>query len=179
MGSSAGAFSFVWCLLGFILWLAMLGWVYNDATEKGHGGCIWLFLVFIFGFTGLIVYLIFFHGMPAIGNYRATRRDEDLQYRSMYRSSISEPESRASGNTWGQTSPMLTTPMGDPGFFDEELDRLIKSGKFTEARDYLTDMKSMAREMDDVKGLANYQQYDGRITGATNIARRKASSSRF
>lgn len=174
MGSSAGAFSFVWCILGFFLWLAMLGWVYNDATEKGHGGCIWLFLVFIFGFTGLAVYLIFFHGMPAIGNYRATRRNEDLQYRSMYRSP--EPDSRASGNAWGQTSPMLTTPMGDPGFFDEELDRLIKDGQYNEARDYLNDMKSMAREMDDLKGLANYQQYEERITGAANYVRRKGSS---
>ncbi len=150
----------IWSLVAFIIWIAVLAWVYLDAQEKGRSGCLWVFVVFFSGFLGLAVYLLFFHGSPVVQRHQAVNRSEDIKYRSMYRSeefrgSQSPQKSYGSG-----TQPSLRA---DPAFVDEELERLLKEKKFSDARAYLKDMQEMAVEMNDKQGQANYKQYEARI----------------
>ena len=154
-----------------LLPLLLLFWIYGDAEENGQSGCLWVILVMIFSYPALIVYLLLFHGMPAMRRPSSPRRDEDLQYRSMYRSEISDPGTKYP-NTWGEPSKMVSAPKGDADFFDEELDKLIMAGKISEARKYMRDMISMAKEMGDSKGMANYKLYESRINRAAGSGAR-------
>jgi len=169
-------------IFGFIILLvhiAILAWVYSDANEKGHSGCLWAFLVFFFGLFALAAYLIFFHGFPATTSHRAVDRSEDLQYRSKYRGAAPPSGSWQSSGQWGQPSAMTSAPTADPGFRDDELDKLISEGKLTEARAYLRDMQAVAREMGDTKGLANYRLYEGKISRAASSPGKGTFGSRY
>ncbi|MCD6457287.1 MAG: PLDc N-terminal domain-containing protein [Thermoproteales archaeon] len=42
----------------FILWIAVVIWVYKDAEKRGENGVLWLLVVLVGGIIGLIVYLI-------------------------------------------------------------------------------------------------------------------------
>ena len=42
----------------FILWIAVVIWVYKDAEKRGENGVLWLLVVLVGGIVGLIVYLI-------------------------------------------------------------------------------------------------------------------------
>lgn len=155
-------------LIGFVIWILVLVWVYNDAEANGNGGCLWVFLVWFFGLVGLAVYLIFFHPSPVPRRHRATNRNADFLYRAQYCS----PGRSGSGpgplpSTWG-SDPQGSGATPDADFRDDELERLINAGKFSEARAYLRDMLSIAREMNDAKGMANYRQYEIRIARAAS-----------
>ena len=165
----------IW-LIGTLIWFAVLGWVYNDAEENGHGGCLWVLIVAIFGFLGLAIYLIFFHGFPSrsAGRRRPAGRGEDLLVRSQYRGGGQAPSGQ-----WEHTAPRPGALKADPGFRDEDLDRLIEQGKFTQAREYLRDMKKLAKEMDDATTLTNYSQYEERIARASRQSSGGGSVSRY
>jgi hypothetical protein len=42
----------------FILWVAVIIWVYRDAERRGMNGVLWALLVFIGNLIGLLIYLI-------------------------------------------------------------------------------------------------------------------------
>lgn len=56
----------------------------------------------------------------------------------------------------------------DKYFHDETLDKLIADDKLYEARVYLKDMISLAKEMDDRRGISNYKQYEKKLAQASN-----------
>ena len=58
-------------------------------------------------------------------------------------------------------------PDGDPDFSDDELDALIKAGRFSEARKILSDLTGIARQLRDMKLLGNYHKYELRLVQAT------------
>lgn len=164
--STPAAFSLIWSLIGFVIWLLVIGWIYSDAEAQARSGCLWAALFFFFGFLALAIYLIFFHGISALDRHRAVNRGNDLGYRSMYRQPQPDAGTWKAPNMWGTASAASTPATADPDFRDLELDRLIKEGKLSEAREYLRDMINVAKEMGDSKGLANYRQYESRISRA-------------
>ncbi len=42
----------------FVVWILLAVWVYRDAKKRGMEATLWLLLVLLTGFIGLIVYLI-------------------------------------------------------------------------------------------------------------------------
>jgi len=164
-------FMFIFGLLPLLL----LFWIYNNAEENGHGGCLWVILVLIFGYAALAVYLIFFSGLISNRQHRAPDRNEDLQYRSMYRT---EPASAATqySNVYGAASPMMSAPETDLDFSDEQLDKLIRNGKTKEARAHLNDMISIAKEMGNRQQAANYKKYESKVKRMTNSGRAETGS---
>jgi H+/Cl- antiporter ClcA len=42
----------------FVVWILLAVWVYRDAKKRGMEATLWLLLVLLTGFFGLIVYLI-------------------------------------------------------------------------------------------------------------------------
>ena len=164
------AVSFFWSITMFLLWIGLLFWLYNDAEANGYSGCLWMVLFFFFHIIALAVYLIFFHGVSAIRSpHRAVNRNDDLTYRSEYRASTSPPrKTYSSGQGWGNTVAPTSMGKADKFFRDETLDKLIAEDKLYEARVYLKDMISLAKEMDDQRGIANYKQYEKKLSQATN-----------
>ncbi len=165
----------VFWIIAFLLWLGVIAWIFNDAEEKGHMGCLWAFILVATGPIGMAVYLLFFHGVTASGNRHSPRQAEDLRLRSIYRKPAggSNDPDRAAGHTL----PIAMGAEGDPTFRDEDLELLIRAGMLVEAREYLEEMKAVAREMNDMKGLANYSRYDRKVAqaGATpDIKTRRA-----
>lgn len=45
-------------LFFFIIWIAIIVWVYKDAERRGMNGVLWSLLVFIGNLIGLLIYLI-------------------------------------------------------------------------------------------------------------------------
>jgi len=45
-------------LFFFIIWIAIIVWVYKDAERRGMSGVLWALLVFIGNLIGLLIYLI-------------------------------------------------------------------------------------------------------------------------
>jgi hypothetical protein len=45
-------------LIGFIIWIYMLYWVYKDAKRRGKSGGLWLVITLFLGIIGLIIWLI-------------------------------------------------------------------------------------------------------------------------
>ena len=140
-------------IISLIIHIMILMWVYSDAEANGNSGCLWAILVFFFGIWALAIYLIFIRGVSAIPRRSAVDRNMDLQYRSQTRQSPAR-------------TPDRSRVEADANYYAPELDRLIELRKFSEARSYLNDMQKMAREMNDLKALANYASYEARISQA-------------
>ena len=90
-----------------------------------------------------------------------------------------QPSSRAPSIYNGvydrKESPSLTgasPESGDPEFRDEELERLIEDGELIAARKYLREVIQVAREMNEMKVVRNYEQYEARISKAATDSRR-------
>lgn len=163
-------------LFSFLVWIAILFWVYSSAEDNFNSGCLWFIIVFIFGFLGLIVYLIVYISSRRASGHRAVDRNADLNVRAIYRNG-SGPQSPS--GQWGQSAPTSRGIKPDPNFRDEDLDRLIEAGKLAEAREYLRDMKSLAREMNDTTTLNNYNQYDRKIATASRQSSTNGFGSRY
>jgi hypothetical protein len=138
-------------IIGLIIRIAIVSWVYNDAQERGNNGCLWAILVFISPLLALVIYLIFFRGTGR--RHEAINRNDDFTY-------------RAKGMHGNLGLPADSSSKADSNYYDAELDKLIDLGDFSGARSYLRDMQKMAREMNDKKALANYSVYEQRITQA-------------
>lgn len=164
----------IFAVIFFFLPILLLFWIYNNAEENGHGGCLWVILVLFFGYAALAVYLIFFSGFISNRQTPGPKRNEDLKYRSMYRA---EPASATSKfpNTYGEVSPMQSGVSADSSFQDETLERLIRNGRIKDARDHYNDMVSIAKEMGDRQQVANYKKYDSRIKTAWKKEKAKTS----
>ena len=50
--------SFIGGLIGFVLWIVIMVWIYNIAKRKGRHAVGWLILGFFFSFLTLIVLLL-------------------------------------------------------------------------------------------------------------------------
>ena len=50
--------SYIGGLLGFVLWIVVLVWIYNIARRKGRHAVGWLILGFFFSLISLIVLLV-------------------------------------------------------------------------------------------------------------------------
>jgi hypothetical protein len=57
-----GSFRFFSSLLFFVIWIAILAWVYRDAEKRRMNGILWTLLVFIGNIIGLIIYLLVRNG---------------------------------------------------------------------------------------------------------------------
>ena len=53
-----GSFIFLIPLVWFIIGLVLCIWVYRDAEKRGMSGVMWLIVVLITSFIGLIIYLV-------------------------------------------------------------------------------------------------------------------------
>jgi hypothetical protein len=162
-------FGVIWGLLSFVLWIALLCWIYSDAEANGYSGCLWAILFLFFNLPALVVYLVFFHGISAPRAFhRAVSRNDDLLYRSQNRTArLSSAGAGQYASGWGNTVEPVSMGRPDPDFRDETLDRLIAANKLSEARTYMKDMISVAREMNDQRGASNYRQYEQRISQAS------------
>jgi hypothetical protein len=45
-------------VIGFILWIVIMVWIYNIARRKGRHAVLWVILGFFFSFLALIVLLL-------------------------------------------------------------------------------------------------------------------------
>ncbi len=52
----ASATSLICCVAWFIINIAILIWVYQDANKRGANGVLWAIIVFIAGLLGLLLY---------------------------------------------------------------------------------------------------------------------------
>jgi hypothetical protein len=173
-------FTFTWYafwIIACILWLGVIAWIYNDAEEKGHMGCLWAIILAAAGPIGLAVYLLFFHGVTGSAKRHSPRQAEDLRLRSIYRQPAggsNDPESDS-----GHMPPVVIGTAGDPTFRDEDLELLIRAGMLDEAREYIEEMKAVALEVNDMKGLANYSRYDRKVTQAGSTPEIKNRRDRY
>lgn len=131
-------------------------WVYIDAENNYNSGCMWAIAIWFFFPIALPAYLIIsFRDKQTVKHSKVDRAD-DIGYRAMYTSrKYQKPE---------YTSSYGSSTKSDPDFVDEELEKLIRFGKLSEARLYLKDMLDVAREMNDELMQANYRRYEARIT---------------
>jgi len=61
------------------------------------------------------------------------------------------------------TVPMVDTEEADP-IHDEYIENLLQTGRFLQAKDYVRDMRSLAREQLDQETARYYELYDRRIS---------------
>lgn len=52
----SSAFSLVCCIGWFVLNIAILIWVFQDANKRGVNGLLWALIVFFAGIVGLLLY---------------------------------------------------------------------------------------------------------------------------
>ncbi len=145
---------------GVVIVILMAIWIYFDAEIHNQDGAIWLILVVFLNILALLTYLIFFRSArQIISLHKATNRNEDFLIRGQHITG-------KSGHGKTMAGDMRTTSglRPDPKFEDLELMQLIKSGKLSKARSYLNDMLQLAREMNDMQGVANYGPYEELIT---------------
>jgi hypothetical protein len=45
-------------IVTLVVWVAMLIWVYRDATRRGMNAMLWVVIVFFLHLLGLVVYLV-------------------------------------------------------------------------------------------------------------------------
>jgi uncharacterized membrane protein len=45
-------------VIGFILWIVIMVWIYNIARRKGRHALLWVILGFFFSFIALIILLL-------------------------------------------------------------------------------------------------------------------------
>jgi hypothetical protein len=153
------------CAIYFVLmlvWLVIAILVYREAEKFGMNGCLWAAVVFFFGLIGVIIYVI------------VSRLERNAQARGAptgYGARTGIPGGPQPGPALYSTT---TSTAPDPGFRDEQLDELIDEGRLGEARNYLREMIQMAREMNDMKGIRNYSQYEVRINKAAMDSRRRS-----
>jgi hypothetical protein len=57
-------FMFVFMAVWFVIALLLAIWVYKDAEIRGENGALWLILVLLTGWIGLIIWLIIRTGKP-------------------------------------------------------------------------------------------------------------------
>jgi RNA polymerase subunit RPABC4/transcription elongation factor Spt4 len=60
-------------LFFFILWIAVIVWVYKDAERRGMSGILWALLVFIGNLIGLLIFLIVRQDHPVFGASEGSR----------------------------------------------------------------------------------------------------------
>jgi hypothetical protein len=163
-------------VISLVIWIAILVWVYNSAEENFNAGCLWFIIVFLFPFLGLVIYLIvYLTSQRPAPRHRAVNRNADFNIRAAYTDRNGSSSGQPPSGQWGHAGGSSRGIKPDPAFRDEDLDRMIAAGRLSEAREYLRDMKSLAREMNDTTTLNNYSQYDRKIANAS----RKSSSNGF
>ena len=179
MDSGPSIFGPVMYLFSLAIWIAILFWVYNNAEENYNAGCLWTLVVLVFGFLGLVIYLIVMFSPQRAPRHYAVDRNADFNVRAIYRDGTAASPGRPPSGQWGHPAGSSRGLKPDPGFRDEDLDRLISSGRLSEAREYLRDMKSLAREMNDTTTLNNYSQYDQKIASASRQSSTHGFSMRY
>ncbi len=50
--------SWVWAVVGFIVWILIISWTATLASRKGRSGFLWGLLAFFFSFIALIVVML-------------------------------------------------------------------------------------------------------------------------
>jgi hypothetical protein len=45
-------------IVALAVWIALLVWVYRDATRRGMNGALWVVVVFFLHLIGLVIYLV-------------------------------------------------------------------------------------------------------------------------
>jgi hypothetical protein len=133
-------------------------WVYSDALDKGYDGITWFVLVWFFNIPALLIYIIFFRGIAPAPMHKATKNEWDVAIRSGFRKQEEAEQARASSEN---------------KFTDEKLDKLIETGKFAEAREYVRDIIKVSAEMKDTITPANYSRYLSRLEKFGDVGSRK------
>jgi hypothetical protein len=57
-GVAGAALTLVCAGILFLVNIAILVWVYQDANKRGTNGCLWAIVVFFLGLIGLILYIL-------------------------------------------------------------------------------------------------------------------------
>lgn len=156
---------------GFIIHIAIIIWIYNDAETHNNTGLIWVLLVIFFPFLAVVVYLVLFRG-ASIGparQHKAVGRNEDFNIRAKYTARYKKGRGTTgdTGGTMAGTAPAVID------FTDITLDRLLEDGKLSDARAYLEDMLQVAKDMNDEEGLKNYSSYQTKIASAQKRGTKK------
>ena len=47
-----------WVIVWLVIWILVGIWVYKDAEKRGKSGALWLIIVILLGFIGIIIWLI-------------------------------------------------------------------------------------------------------------------------
>jgi len=58
---------YIFVLVWFVLWLLVAVWVYKDANKRDKSGILWSIIVILFGFIGLIIWLLVRGEVPISG----------------------------------------------------------------------------------------------------------------
>jgi hypothetical protein len=58
MIAASSAFGFVYSIVGFVIWVLIMVWIYNIAKRKGRHPVGWLILGFFFTLIALIIILL-------------------------------------------------------------------------------------------------------------------------
>lgn len=143
-------------LLVFLLPLIALIWIYNDAEERYGEGCLWVIVILVFSWFGIIFYLLmrFF-----------TRRGETSQsFESRFPTGGRDLGRLGRGVPGAQTYESREDKWPDaPEFRDYRAEELIDDEKFDEAEVYLKDMAAIARKEGNEKRITTYRFYYGKL----------------
>lgn len=54
---AGGLYCICW-IIGFIIWIYLLFWIYKDAERRGSSGILWAVLFFFFSWIAIIIWII-------------------------------------------------------------------------------------------------------------------------
>lgn len=143
-------------IIFLLLPLIALIWIYNDAEDRYGEGCLWAIVVFIFGWLGIIFYLL----MRIF-----TRRGETgRSFESRFPTGGRDLGKLGRGIPGAQSYESREDKWPDaPEFRDYRAEELINDEEFDEAEAYLKDMAAIARKEGNEKRITTYRFYYGKL----------------
>ncbi|MCK4720997.1 PLDc_N domain-containing protein [bacterium] len=135
-----------------------------DCGNTGQDPVVWGLIVLFFNLPGLLVYFFIARANFApTRKHKAISRTQDVEIRARY-ASRGDPDELATLGTMAPNPGGIPESKGDFGFVDENLEKLINEGKFSEAKTYHDDLVAVANEMNDRDTIRNLKRYEIRIS---------------
>ena len=140
----------------FLLPIIALIWIYNDAEERYNAGCLWVVVIVLFSWFGIIFYFLM--------RYFTRGGETSQSYESRFPTGGRDLGKLGRGVPGAHTYESREDNWPDaPEFRDYRAEELIDDGKYEEAETYLKDMAAMARKEGAEKRITTYRFYYGKL----------------
>ena len=163
MSSLLGGLDLLIIIILVLLPWVLLFYIYNDAENRYGSGCMWVIIIILFGWLGIIAYFVmrYFFERPTT----ARRLGEQFPVDTSHMGRLGRGVMGRTGGTgareqktvFGKESPTA------PEFRDYRAEELIDEGKYDEAEKYLREMAEIAKREGDAKRVTTYRYYYNRI----------------